>query len=159
MDDELSDADNNWDFLSEVIENSNLDEDLVANNDEVSQVKDAPKTVLEVQIQNLASPNTELSHISGLHPGKIHIHAQFSSIMGRYLRRDLHITEAIASDSTASVRVVWFNQPYKASAIRRDVLYEIRGNYGLNRGRFQISNAKIRPLTDGCKPFERGEQG
>jgi RecG-like helicase len=158
MSDEPIDSDVEWEYLSNVIQGSNNDDDLI-DDEEVKDTPKAPKTHLEAQIQNLASPNVSLSKISNLRPGKVHLHGQFSQVMGRYLRAGLHLTEAIFSDSTGSVRVVWFNQPYKAAAIKHGAEYELRGNYNLYRGRFQISNSKIRPLSQGCKPFERGERG
>lgn len=158
MNDMPKDSDTEWDYLSGVLQSSNNDDDLMGDN-AIHQDSDTPKTQIESQIQNLVSPNVELTSISGLRPGKVHIHGQFSQASGRYVRRGMHVTDAILTDSTGSVRVVWFNQPYKASAIKRGIDYELRGNFNLSRGRFQISNAKIRLLADGCRPFERGEKG
>src|SRR3989338_6782889 len=48
-----------------------------------------------------------------IRPGVVSIRAKISQVKGRYVRRGMHITEAIASDETGSVRLVWFNQPYR----------------------------------------------
>src|ERR1700733_5946056 len=61
---------------------------------------------------------SKLSDIKDMHPGIVTIKAKLSSVVGRYVRRGMHITEAIASDETASVRLVWFNQPYRAAGIK-----------------------------------------
>jgi ATP-dependent DNA helicase RecG len=78
--------------------------------------------------------------VAELRPGISTIEAKINQVTGRYVRRGLHITEAIASDDSGSVRLVWFNQPYRAGAIRHDQTYFVAGEYGLRRGRFSILN-------------------
>src|SRR3712207_6235773 len=65
-------------------------------------------------------------------PGPVTIEAEITSIKGRYVRRGMHITEAIASDSTGSTRLVWFNQPYRENGMKRGVKYFISGNFELS---------------------------
>ncbi|HET9850644.1 MAG TPA: ATP-dependent DNA helicase RecG [Candidatus Saccharimonadales bacterium] len=81
--------------------------------------------------------------IEKLRPGTVTLKAKISSPNGRYVRRGLHITEAIASDETASVRLVWFNQPYRATAIKKDEDYYISGEFALRRGRFSLTNPSV----------------
>jgi ATP-dependent DNA helicase RecG len=83
---------------------------------------------------------SEISKISGLNPGPVSIKAKIKQATGRYVRRGMHITEAVVSDKTGSVRLVWFNQPYRAKALKIDAEYYISGNYELGRGRFAIMN-------------------
>src|SRR5882672_9130850 len=54
--------------------------------------------------------------IKQMRPGPVTIEAEIKQAAGRYARRGMHITEAVASDATDSVRLVWFNQPYRAAA-------------------------------------------
>jgi ATP-dependent DNA helicase RecG len=86
---------------------------------------------------------SNISNISGLRPGITTLEAKISQVTGRYVRRGLHITEAIASDESGSVRLVWFNQPYRAGAIRHNQPYFVAGEYGLRRGRFSILNPSL----------------
>ncbi|OGL35034.1 ATP-dependent DNA helicase RecG [Candidatus Saccharibacteria bacterium RIFCSPHIGHO2_12_FULL_47_16b] len=86
--------------------------------------------------------------IAKLKPGQVTIEAKISQAKGRYVRRGLHITEAIATDSSASVRLVWFNQPYRAAAIKADQAYFIAGDYGLHRGRFTINNPSVEQVSN-----------
>jgi len=81
--------------------------------------------------------------INKLRPGAVTLEATIGQITGRYARRGLHITEAIASDNTGSVRLVWFNQPYRAGAIKPKQPYFIAGEYALRRGRFAITNPSV----------------
>jgi ATP-dependent DNA helicase RecG len=83
---------------------------------------------------------SDIVEVNKLRPGIVTIEAKIGQVNGRYVRRGLHITEAIASDETGSVRLVWFNQPYRAAAIKHDQPYFIAGDYGLRRGRFSILN-------------------
>ncbi|MBX4196930.1 ATP-dependent DNA helicase RecG [Candidatus Saccharibacteria bacterium] len=86
--------------------------------------------------------------IKDLRPGVVTIEAKISSASGRYVRRGMHITEAIASDETASVRLVWFNQPYRAAAIKAGQDYYIAGEYALRRSRFSIANPSVELVSD-----------
>ncbi|MGZ6004997.1 MAG: ATP-dependent DNA helicase RecG [Candidatus Saccharimonadales bacterium] len=88
---------------------------------------------------------TEIIH---LHPGTVSIQAVIKQAKGRYVRRGLHITEAIASDKTGSVRLVWFNQPYRAGALKSGQEYFISGQYELSRQRFVILNPSVEMVSD-----------
>lgn len=86
---------------------------------------------------------SNVTEINKLKPGSVTVKAVISQISGRYLRRGLHITEAIASDSTGSVRLIWFNQPYRSGSVKPGMLYFVAGEYGLRRGRFTILNPAV----------------
>ncbi len=91
---------------------------------------------------------SELTSISMLHPGIVTIEAKISSATGRYVRRGMHITEAIASDSSGSVRLVWFNQPYRSNSLKAGARYFISGNYELKQQRFSIMNPAVELASD-----------
>lgn len=91
---------------------------------------------------------SKITDIIRLRPGPVTIKAKITSATGRYVRRGLHITEAIASDATASVRLIWFNQPYRTAAIKAGQDYFIGGEYALGRGRFSINNPSIELVSD-----------
>ncbi|HSX46988.1 MAG TPA: ATP-dependent DNA helicase RecG, partial [Patescibacteria group bacterium] len=76
-------------------------------------------------------------------PGPVTIQAVIKQAAGRYVRRGLHITEAVASDETGSVRLVWFNQPYRAEALKPEQAYFIAGDFGLRRQRMTIQNPSV----------------
>jgi ATP-dependent DNA helicase RecG len=89
-----------------------------------------------------------LSSINMLHPGVVTIQAKITNATGRYVRRGMHITEAIASDDTGSVRLVWFNQPYRANSIKVGVSYYVSGNYELKQQRFSIMNPAVEMASE-----------
>jgi ATP-dependent DNA helicase RecG len=91
---------------------------------------------------------SDLVTIHDMKPGIVTIKAVIKDIKGRYVRRGMHITEAVASDSTGSVRLVWFNQPYREQQTKRNVDYFIAGNFELSRQRLVLMNPSIELLSD-----------
>lgn len=89
-----------------------------------------------------------ITKIADMRPGSVTIEAQIKEVKGRYVRRGMHITEAIASDESGSVRLVWFNQPYRAGAIKSNQKYYISGDYQLRRGRFSILNPSMELVSE-----------
>jgi ATP-dependent DNA helicase RecG len=83
-----------------------------------------------------------------LRPGPVTIMAVIKQVTGRYVRRGLHITEAIASDDTGSVRIIWFNQPYRASGLHTGQQYYLSGNYELSHQRFVIQSPSAELVSD-----------
>lgn len=83
---------------------------------------------------------SKITPIANIRPGMVTIEAEFKQIRGRYVRRGMHITEAVASDDSGSVRVIWFNQPYRDAAIKQGQMYYISGNFELSHQRLSILN-------------------
>lgn len=86
--------------------------------------------------------------INRIKPGPVTIRATISQARGRYARRGMHITEAFASDKTSSVRLVWFNQPYRESSIKPGAEYYISGLFELSYQRFSIMNPSMELVSD-----------
>src|SRR5581483_2159388 len=81
-------------------------------------------------------------------PGQVTVRGFIKQVSGRYVRRGMHITEAIASDDSGSVRLVWFNQPYRAGAIKTGQDYFMAGEYALRRNRFSIANPSVELVSN-----------
>ena len=86
--------------------------------------------------------------LNKIRPGIVTLEAKIGQVTGRYVRRGMHITEALASDDTGSVRLVWFNQPYRGGSIKHGQPYFISGEYALRRGRFSIVNPSVELVSD-----------
>lgn len=86
---------------------------------------------------------SKVSDISDLQPGPATIKATISHISGRYVRRGMHITEAVAKDGTDSVRLVWFNQPYREKSLQAKSTYYISGEFGLHGRYMNMINPAI----------------
>jgi ATP-dependent DNA helicase RecG len=76
-------------------------------------------------------------------PGIVTVEAEVKSAKGRYARRGLHITEAIASDKTDSMRLIWFNQPYREASLVKGKKYFISGEFGLHGQHLSMVNPSI----------------
>ncbi|HSW37251.1 MAG TPA: ATP-dependent DNA helicase RecG [Candidatus Saccharimonadales bacterium] len=83
-----------------------------------------------------------------LKPGNVTIKAVIKQAKGRYVRRGMHITEAVASDESGSVRLIWFNQPYREAALKRGQAYYISGKFELSHQRFSILNPSVELASD-----------
>jgi ATP-dependent DNA helicase RecG len=86
--------------------------------------------------------------IKHIHPGMVTIKATIKQVAGRYVRRGMHITEAIASDDTDSVRLVWFNQPYRQTGLKAGQEYYIAGQYELSHQRFALMSPSVELVND-----------
>ncbi|CAN5658209.1 ATP-dependent DNA helicase RecG [soil metagenome] len=86
---------------------------------------------------------SNVQNIQNIKPGAVTIKAVIKQSSGRYVRRGLHITEAVASDKSGSVRLVWFNQPYRAASLKKGTEYYISGDFQLSRQRLSILNPSI----------------
>lgn len=83
---------------------------------------------------------SQVQSINQLQPGTVTIKAVIKQAKGRYVRRGMHITEAVASDESGSVKIVWFNQPYREAGLKTAQEYYISGEFALKSGRFSITN-------------------
>ncbi|PID30631.1 ATP-dependent DNA helicase RecG [Candidatus Saccharibacteria bacterium] len=86
--------------------------------------------------------------VRDLRPGAVTVRAVVKHASGRYVRRGMHVTEALFSDQTGSVRAVWFNQPYRAAALKPGQEYYVSGQYELSRQRLQIMNPSAELVKD-----------
>jgi ATP-dependent DNA helicase RecG len=81
-------------------------------------------------------------------PGPITVQVTVKQATGRYVRRGMHITEAVLSDDTGSVRAVWFNQPYRAQGLKAGASYYVSGVYELSHQRFQLTSPSVELASD-----------
>jgi len=81
-------------------------------------------------------------------PGQVTVRGYIKQVSGRYVRRGMHITEAVASDDTGSVRLVWFNQPYRADSLKHGQEYFISGNFELSHQHFAIMSPTMEAASD-----------
>lgn len=91
---------------------------------------------------------SRIMSVAAMKPGIVTVQAKITEAKGRYVRRGMHITEAIAQDETGSVRLVWFNQPYREQSLKKNQLYFISGLYELRRQRFCIMSPSIELVSD-----------
>jgi ATP-dependent DNA helicase RecG len=86
---------------------------------------------------------SDIKPINRIRPGVVTVKGVIKQAKGRYVRRGMHLTEAVASDDTGSVRLIWFNQPYRAAALKADTEYYISGEFQLSHQRLSIMNPSV----------------
>lgn len=92
---------------------------------------------------------TETTQLSEIQPGKVVIKGKISDLTTkRTSRRNLTITEGVIRDTTDAIRVVWFNQPYRANQFDPTKDYYFSGTYDFNRGRYQLTSPKAQLASD-----------
>ena len=79
--------------------------------------------------------------ICDLRPGKVLVRGRISELeTSQTRRRGLTITSGKITDETGSIRVVWFNQPYRAKQFDGNRDYYFTGTYDLRNGRYQLTS-------------------
>ena len=78
--------------------------------------------------------------IADLQPGQVTVKANIEGITTRRMRRNLSLTEATIRDQSGALRVLWFNQPYRAKQFDEKKEYYFSGNMQFSYGRYQIQN-------------------
>lgn len=91
---------------------------------------------------------SQVTPIVDIQPGNVTIKAKVETAVGRYVRRRMHITEAVLSDGTAKTRAVWFNQPYRAEQLKEGEEFYFSGVYDLQRNKYVLSNPSTERVGD-----------
>lgn len=87
--------------------------------------------------------------ISAITPGKVVIKGKISEITTRRTsRRNFTVTEGVIRDSSDAIRVVWFNQPYRAKQFISGKEYYFSGEYVMSHGRYQLMSPSAELATD-----------
>lgn len=87
--------------------------------------------------------------ISEIQPGNVVIKGKIDSITTRRTkRRNFTVTEGIIRDSSDAIRVVWFNQPYRAKQFENGKEYYFTGTFDIKNGRYQLTSPTATLATD-----------
>jgi len=83
---------------------------------------------------------SKITPVNRIEPGPVTLQVKLGIPKGRYTRKGLHMTECLATDDTGSVKLVWFNQPYRANSIKDGQEYFVSGEFASNYKFFAITN-------------------
>ena len=87
--------------------------------------------------------------IAEMRPGKVVVRGKIDSLSTRQARRRrLSITEGVVRDNTGAVKVVWFNQSYRARQFSPEKEYYFSGTYELKNGRWQLTSPSAALVAD-----------
>ena len=82
-------------------------------------------------------------------PGNVTFRGQIERIAGRYARtRKLHITEAIISDGTGTIKAIWFNQQYLAKSLPMGTPVMISGKLEFKNNDLALQSPAVERITD-----------
>ncbi len=91
---------------------------------------------------------SNLITISKIRPGVVTLRVKLSLVKSRYSKRGLHLTEARATDLTGSVKIIWFNQPYRSGSINPNDEYYISGEFAKNYKYLAITNPACEKVSN-----------
>ena len=95
--------------------------------------------------ENFEAPTS----ISEIRPGKVVVRGKIDKLSTRRARRrNLFVTEGVISDSTGSIRVVWFNQSYRVRQFSPEKEYYFTGSYELKNGRYSLMSPSAALVSD-----------
>ncbi len=88
--------------------------------------------------------------ISAMRPGNVTFRGTVERVSGRYARaRKLHLTEAIISDGTGTVKAIWFNQSYLAKSIPVGTPVLVSGELKFKNNDLALQSPAIEVISEG----------
>ncbi|HUD10786.1 MAG TPA: ATP-dependent DNA helicase RecG [Candidatus Saccharimonadia bacterium] len=88
--------------------------------------------------------------IRQMRPGNVTFKGEIERVVGRYARaRKLHLTEAIISDGTGTVKAIWFNQPYLAKTIPTGTPVLVSGELKFKNSDLALQSPAIEAVEPG----------
>ena len=97
------------------------------------------------------------TRIVDLQPGKVIVRGRVTHLSVRHTRRrNFTITEGQVEDDTGAIRVVWYNQPYRAKAFDERKDYYLTGTYDFKYNRYQLTSpvAVLATEVDSAASFQ-----
>ena len=85
---------------------------------------------------------SEVKRIRELQVGeKVTVEAKVDRVERKItFRRRMRLTEALVSDETGSMKIIWFNQPFIAQSLREGDIYRFSGKVDFNSGFLTLNN-------------------
>jgi ATP-dependent DNA helicase RecG len=85
-----------------------------------------------------------------MRPGNVTFRGEVERVAGRYARaRKLHLTEAIISDGTGTVKAIWFNQSYIAKSIPTGTPVLVSGELKFKNNDLALQSPAIEAIEEG----------
>jgi ATP-dependent DNA helicase RecG len=98
---------------------------------------------------------SKIMPIRAMQPGLVSFRGVVERVASRYARsRKLHLTEAIISDGTGTVKAVWFNQPYLAKMIPTGTQVMVSGQLKFKNNDLALQSPAIETMDEGIDPKE-----
>ena len=93
---------------------------------------------------------SQIISIRSMRPGNVTFRGTIERVASRYARgRKLHLTEAIITDGTGTVKAIWFNQAYLAKTIPTGTPVLISGELKFRQNDLALQSPSIDVVDDG----------
>jgi ATP-dependent DNA helicase RecG len=93
---------------------------------------------------------SQIIAIRSMRPGNVTFRGTVERVASRYARaRKLHLTEAIITDGTGTVKAIWFNQPYLARTIPTGTPVLVSGELKFRQNDLALQSPAIDVVDDG----------
>ncbi|MBM3256307.1 MAG: ATP-dependent DNA helicase RecG [Candidatus Moranbacteria bacterium] len=80
--------------------------------------------------------------------GKVTVEAKIGRVEKKItFRRRMKLTEALVSDKTGSMKIIWFNQPFIAQSLRKGEIYRFSGKVDFNSGFLALHNPSFEKMA------------
>lgn len=86
---------------------------------------------------------SQVARIADITPGNVVLRGRIEAVLSRRVRRGLSITEAVLSDDSGKVPLVWFNQSYRAAQLKESKEWLVSGEFAFSGRRYQILNPSV----------------
>ena len=92
---------------------------------------------------------SKLTKIGELGSGQQTIKAKIKTVSARRAKtRGTHITEVVVEDATGSVKIVWFNQPWRVKSLKSGPEYFFSGDFGFHYSYPSMLNPSVELASD-----------
>ncbi|HMS31889.1 MAG TPA: ATP-dependent DNA helicase RecG [Candidatus Saccharibacteria bacterium] len=92
---------------------------------------------------------SKLTKIGELGSGQQTIKAKIKTVSARRAKtRGTHITEVVVEDATGSVKIVWFNQPWRVKSLKSGPEYFFSGDFGFHYSYPSMMNPSVELVSD-----------
>jgi ATP-dependent DNA helicase RecG len=99
---------------------------------------------------------SKISPIRAMKSGPVTFRAEIVHVASRYARtRKLHITEAVLSDGTGTVKAIWFNQPYMIRSLKKGSEVYISGKLEFRNNDLALQSPVIEAPNEVLKDTAR----
>ena len=92
---------------------------------------------------------SQIIPIREMKPGNVTFRGSIERVASRYARtRKLHITEAIISDGTGTIKAIWFNQQYLAKSLPMKTEVMVSGNLLFKNNDLALQSPAIEAISE-----------
>ncbi|MBI4100977.1 ATP-dependent DNA helicase RecG [Candidatus Microgenomates bacterium] len=94
---------------------------------------------------------SSITPIGKLKPGQVTVKGEINRAVTRRTRRGFALTEAVIEDGSGAVKAIWFNQPYLARALPKQIPVYVSGQLEFKYNQYALQN----PVVERASAFPK----